>query len=135
MLVVNSSGQLVQVVDPVSGLNATFAYSGTGCTSWSGGQTPGLCTATDPGSIVSTYTYDSGNATAALDYDALTATPPGAPGPATITYTSGVVTEYQDPVSGQVTAYGYAGTNASLAGGTTTVTIYPEGTGWASPPR
>jgi RHS repeat-associated protein len=134
VLVVNGSGQLVQVVDPVSGLNATFAYSGTGCTSWSGGQTPGLCTATDPGSIVATYTYDSANATGALDYDALTASAPGAPGPATVTYNgSGEVTEYQDPVSGQVTAYGYAGTNSSLSGGTTTVTAYPEGTGVGKP--
>ena len=133
VLVVNVSGQLVQVVDPVSGLNATFAFSGTGCTSWSGGQTPGLCTATDPGGIVSSYTYDSGNATADLDYDALTATPPGATGQATITYTSGMVTQYQDPVSGQVTGYGYSGTNSSLAGGTTTVTAYPEGTGVGKP--
>ena len=79
MLAVNSSGQLVEVFDANSSLAATFAYSGTGCSSWSGSETPDLCSAVDPGSITATYTYDSANAIADFDYDMLTATPPVAP--------------------------------------------------------
>lgn len=133
VLAVNSSGVLVEVFDANSTLAATFAFSGTGCTSWSGGQTPDLCSATDPSSIVSTYTYDSGNSNAAFVYDMLTATPPGDSGQVTNTYnSSGLVSQQTDP-AGEVTTYAYAGTNSSVGGGTTTVTNYPDGTGSGQP--
>ena len=133
VLATNASGQLVEVFDANSNLAATFAFSGTGCTSWGAGQTADLCTVTNPGSIVSTYTYDSGNPNADFVYDVLTATPAGASGQTTNTYNnSGQVTQQSDP-AGQVTTYSYAGTNSSVAGGTTTVTTFPDGTGTGEP--
>ncbi len=76
VLATNSSGQLTEVFDANSTLAASFAYSGTGCSTWSSGPAD-LCTATDPGDLVESYTYDSANATASFDYDILTDTPPG----------------------------------------------------------
>ena len=134
VLAVDSSNQLVEVFDANSSLAATFTYSGTGCSSWSGSETPDLCSAVDPGSITATYTYDSGNASADFDYDMLTATPPGgASGQTTNTYnTNGQVAQQTDP-TGQVTTYTYAGTNSATSGGTTTITTYPDGTGTGEP--
>jgi RHS repeat-associated protein len=132
VLAVNSSGRLTEVFDANSTLAATFAYSGTGCTTWTGSQTADLCIATDPGAMSAKYTYDSGNATARFDYDLLSDTTPGATNPTTDTYTTGQITQVTDPTSA-VTTYSYAGTNSSLLGGTTTVTAYPQGTGSGKP--
>jgi RHS repeat-associated protein len=134
VLAVNSAGQLVEVFDAYTTLAASFAFSGSGCTSWGSGQTPDLCSATDPGNIISTYTYDSGNSNPDLAYDMLTATPPaGASGQVTNQYnSSGQISQQTDP-TGAVTTYSYAGTNSSLAGGTTTVTAFPDGTGSGEP--
>ena len=126
-----SSGQVDQVFDPNNATTeiATFAYSGTGCSTWGGSLVPDLCGVTDPGLAASLYTYDSGNSTAAYNYDMLGATPSGASAQSSISYnSSGLVSQYQDP-TGQVTTYSYSGTNSSHAGGTTTVTSYPRGTG------
>ncbi len=133
VLAVNSSGRLTSVFDANSTLGATFTYSGTGCTTWTGGQTADLCTVTDPAAVTSTFTYDSGNATASFDYDLLTGTPPAATAATTNLYdTSGRVSQHTDP-SGAVTTYAYAGTNSSNLGGTTTLTAYPLGTGSGKP--
>ncbi len=133
VLATNGSGQLTSVFDANSTLSTSFSYSGSGCTSWGGSQTPELCTATDPGSLITSYTYDSGNSTSSLDYDMLTETPPGASGQTTNVYnTSGEITQQTDP-SGAVTTLSYSGTNSSLGGGTTTVTSYPLGTGSGEP--
>jgi RHS repeat-associated protein len=138
VLAVNSSGRLVEAFDANSSLAAIFAYSGTGCTSWGTGQTPDLCSATDPGSITATYTYDSGNSNANLVYDMLSATPvtsSGQPAAGQVTNTydsSGRVTQQTDPDS-NVTTYAYSGDNGGLSGGTTTVTSYPDGTGSGEP--
>ena len=78
VLAVNSAGQLVEVFDANSTLETTFAYSGSGCSSWSGSETADLCSVVDPDAITSAYTYDSGNANADFVYDMLTETPPGA---------------------------------------------------------
>jgi RHS repeat-associated protein len=133
VLAYNSSGELSSVFDANSTLAANFAYSGSGCSTWSGSETPDLCRATDPGGIVASYTYDSANSAADLDYDMLTLTPPGASAATTNIYnSSGQVTQQTDP-SGAVTTFSYAGTSSSLLGGTTTVTNYPLGTGTGEP--
>ena len=104
-LAVNSAGRLTSVFDANSSLAASFAYSGSGCTSWGGGRTPELCRATDPGGLTSTFTYDSANSTASLDYDL---SPPPRRGrqrpPRTPSTPSGRVTQQTDP-SGSVTAF------------------------------
>jgi RHS repeat-associated protein len=133
VLAVNSSGQLTSVFDANSTLAVSFAYSGTGCSTWSDSEVPDLCTATDPGDLVSSYSYDSGNSTTSFDYDLLTETPLGVSAATTNVYnSSGLVTQQTDP-SGAVTTFAYAGTNSTLAGGTTTVTDYPLGTGTGEP--
>ena len=95
------------------------------------GQTPDLCTATDPGGVVTSYTYDSANPTQSLDYDVLTETAPGEAAETVNVYnSSGQVIQQTDP-SGAVTTFQYNGNNA--ASGWTVVTIYPEGTGSGNP--
>jgi RHS repeat-associated protein len=133
VLAVNGSGQLTSVFDANSTVSTTFAYTGTGCSTWGTGKPTDLCSSVDPGSITEKYTYDSGNSTAAFDYDMLSETPPGATAATSNVYnTSGQITQQTDP-AGQVTTFSYSGTNASLAGGTTTVTTYPQGTGTGKP--
>jgi RHS repeat-associated protein len=129
----DSSGQLTTVFDANSTLAATFSYTGTGCTSWGSSQSPDLCSATDPGGITSSFTYDAGNSNSDLDYDMLTETAPGASAQTTNVFDSaGRVTQQTNP-SGHVTTFSYSGTNSSLAGGATTVTTYPLGTGSGEP--
>ena len=129
----NSSGQLASVFDPDAGQSVTFAYSGTGCSSWSGSETPDLCSVTEPGSETATFTYDSGNASADFDYDMVTETAPGSSSATTNTYNDqGQISQQTDP-SGAVSTLAYAGTNATYDGGTTTVTSYPDGTGSGEP--
>jgi RHS repeat-associated protein len=133
VLATNPSGQLVEVFDANSSLAATFSYSGTGCSSWGTGETPDLCSATDPGGLETSYTYDSGNSSSDFVYDLLSETPPGGSGVTTNVYnTSGQVDQQTDP-AGQVITLAYAGTNSSVAGGTVTVTTYPDGTGSGKP--
>ena len=123
----DASGQLVEVFNPDSGQTASYAYSGTGCSTWSTGPAD-LCSVTEPSGVVQSYTYDSANSTAAYDYDMTSETPPGASAQSTDLWSNGQVTEQTDP-AGQTTTYAYAGDNASVSGGTTTVTTYPQGTG------
>jgi YD repeat-containing protein len=133
VLAINSSGQLVSLFDANSSLAASFAYTGTGCTTWGSGQSADLCTATDPGNLTTTYAYDSTNATPSFDFDMLSDNPPGASSPAVNTYDNqGRVTQQTGP-SGAVITLAYSGTNSSLQGGTTTVTRYPLGTGTGEP--
>ena len=68
--VFNSSSQLIEVYGAVKKEPlTTFTYGGTGC------ATADLCTVTDPGSMVTTFTYDSSNSNANLQYDELTMVP------------------------------------------------------------
>ena len=53
VLAYNSSGELASVFDANSTLAADFTYSGSGCSTWSGSESPDLCSATDPGALVS----------------------------------------------------------------------------------
>lgn len=132
VLATTTSGQLTAVFDANSTLQASFSYSGTGCSTWSTGA-PDLCQAVDPGGLTYAYTYDSANATAAYEYDLTSELHPGWTSPMTNVYdTTGRVTQQTDS-AGQVTALAYSGTNSSLAGGTTTVTDYPDGTGTGKP--
>ena len=74
----NASGQLVKVYGAIKDESAvTFAYSGSGCSTWPTGQVVDICSATDPGSLTTSYTYDSGNSTTSLEYDELSMIPPG----------------------------------------------------------
>ena len=132
----NSSAQLVRVFDAASGAAstqlATFAYSGSGCSTWSGTPVE-LCSVTDPGSLATSFTYDTGKSSP-YQYDETTMTPP-ATGAVTNTYdssgriasqviTTGGTSDEQD--------FSYA-TNSTVTNGTqTTVTDYPNGTGHAS---
>jgi len=133
VLAVNSAGQLVSVFDANSTLAATFTYAGAGCTTWGAGQTADLCSATDPGNQVATFSYDSTNTNAGLAYDLLTSTAPGGSAPTVNGYdSSGRVIQQTQP-SSEVITLAYAGTNATAAGGTTTVTTYPLGEGTGNP--
>jgi hypothetical protein len=84
------SGQVDQVFDPSNATTeiATFAYAGTGCSTWGGSLVPDLCAVSDPSLAASLYTYDSGNSTAAFDYDMLGSTPSGASAQASTSYNS-----------------------------------------------
>ena len=133
VLATNVTGQLDSAFDATGALTAQFSYSGANCDGWSAGQTPELCTATDPGGITSRYRYDSGNPSAVFDYNMTSATTPGSSGATVNLYdTQGRVVQQTDP-SGAVTTLSYAGTNASYDGGSTTVTTYPLGTGTGKP--
>jgi len=148
VLAVNGSGQLVEVVDPTTGQDATFSYSGTGCTSWTMSETPDLCSASDPGTTtgapqVTTYTYDSGNSSPNLDYDMLTETGPAVGAMVTNCYygdscapssggSPGEIYSQENP-DGVTSVLCYSGTNSTEAGGTTTVAIDPGGSGCADP--
>jgi len=129
-LAFNATGQLTQVADP-GGNAATFCYYTQSCASGApsgGGQATDLYTATDPGSLTTAYTYDASNSTADLQRDVLTVSPPGA-GEIQNTYTAGQVTAQQNNASGQLTTFSFSGSPATLSGGATTVTTYPQGTG------
>jgi RHS repeat-associated protein len=133
VLATDTAGQLVSVFDADSTLAASFSYSGTGCSTWAGSEAPDLCSATDPGDLTSSYTYGSGDPTPSSDYDLVSDTLPGDSAPTVNVYnSSGEVAEQTDP-SGAVTTFSYSGTNATLLGGTTTVTDYPDGTGTGAP--
>ena len=129
VLATNSSSQLVEVfVVGTTTDKVTYAYSATGC-SW-GAMTPDLCAVTDPLGNTTTYTYDSGNSNAILDYDTLTVTPPGSIGDYINTYdSSGRVTSQTDPKS-DLTKFAYG---TGVAGQTTTTaSTYPAGS--SNPP-
>ena len=108
--------QLASVFDAASSTQeATFGYSGTGCSS-------DLCSVSDPGSLSTTFQYDG-------QYDLTTISGPAAGQVTTNTYSSGQITE-------QVIATG--GTNQELAFAYSTiapnvtqtqVTSYPDGSG------
>ena len=128
----NSTSELVSVFDAASGAAstqvATFTYSGIGCSTWAG--TPqDLCSATDPGSLTTTFVYDTSRSSP-YQYDETSMSPPTT-GQVANTYnstgqiskqiiTTGSTNEEQD--------FAYA-TNSTVANGTqTTVTGYPNGT-------
>jgi RHS repeat-associated protein len=129
----NSSSQLVSVFDAASGAAstqvATFAYTGTGCSTWSG--TPAeLCSVTDPGSLATTFNYDTGQSSP-YQYDETTMSPP-ATGEVANTYNS------SGQISKQIIATGgtneeqdfvYASNSTVTNGTQTTVTSYPNGSG------
>jgi RHS repeat-associated protein len=128
VLVMNRSGQIVEVFDPESGTPPTnavaFSYSNASC-SWDAGESPDLCSATDPGQMTTSYAYDFTNENPNLDYDMLAVTAPGESAQTVNTYDpSGRVVNQTDP-DGQVTTYSYNGNYGSA--GSTVVTIYPEG--------
>jgi len=134
----SSSGQLESVFDPDSSTQtATFSYVGSGCSSWTGTQVADLCGSVDPGGITAQYTYNVTNPTANLDYDLTGYTQPGATAQTATQYNpDGQVIQQIDPTV-DVTTYGYtsdnATLNATLAGGTTTVSTYPDGSGTGEP--
>jgi RHS repeat-associated protein len=119
-----ASGRITTVFDANSTLKASFTYTGSGCSSWSGSQTVDLCTATDPGNLLTSYTYDSGNSTAAYGYDLTGYTPPGATAAASNTYTAGKLSSSCDVSGNDVIRFEAAGNNASVTGGTATITTW-----------
>ena len=133
VLATDSAGQLMSVFDANSTLAASFTYIGSGCSSWAGSRPADLCTATDPGGLTSSYTYNSANPTADLEYDITSETPAGMSSRTVNTYnSSGQIEQITDP-TGDITTFSYSGTNSNLAGGTTTITIYPDGPGVGEP--
>jgi RHS repeat-associated protein len=132
----NSSSQLVSVFDAASGAasaqKATFSYTGTGCSTWSG--TPAdLCSVTDPGSLSTTFTYDTGKSSP-YQYDEITMDPP-ASGDVSNTYNSSGQVSKQIITTGttnQEQDFAYA-TNSTVTNGTqTTITDYPNGSSGSS---
>jgi RHS repeat-associated protein len=133
VLATNSSNQLTSVFDANSSLASTFAYSGTGCSTWASGEPADLCSVVDPGSLTESFTYDSANTNLNLQYDMLTDTPPTTSGDTVNVYNStGQVTQQTDPAGG-VTTFDYSGSNDTTLGGSTTITNYPLGTGTSEP--
>ena len=119
---------VTQVFNPASGQTATYAYTGPGCATWTG--TPGdLCSVTDPAGVVSSFSYDTAQATP-YNYDLTAFTPPGAAAHTTNAYNaSGQVAAQTDP-TGNVTGFAYAtGGTTPGADETTTITTSPQGTG------
>jgi RHS repeat-associated protein len=133
VIATDSGGRITEVFNPaVSSQIASFGYSGSGCSSFSSGESPDLCSVSDPGSQTSTYAY-SGSAASSTSqaYELTDATPPGASAPFQNAYDAeGQVAEQHDP-NGQVTEFTYMGnaTSATGPGGVTEVTTYPDGTG------
>jgi RHS repeat-associated protein len=130
----DSTSQLVSVFDAASGASsaqtATFAYTGSGCSTWT--STPvDLCSVTDPGGLKTTFSYDSGKSSP-LNYDVTTVTPPQASGAVANTFdSSGRVIKQMIATGGisQETDFAYS-TDANFGNGTKTqVTSYPNGTG------
>jgi RHS repeat-associated protein len=132
----NSSSQLVSVFDAASAAAsaqiATFTYSGTGCSTWTG--TPqDLCSATDPGSLTTTFSYDTGKSSP-YQYDETAMTPP-ATGQVANTYdASGRITKQVTTTGGTNHEQDFAyATNSTVTNGTQTIlTSYPNGTGGSS---
>lgn len=132
----NSGSQLVSVFDAASGAAstqvATFTYSGSGCSTWTG--TPqDLCSVTDPNSLKTTFNYDN-TKSSPYQYDETTMNPP-ATGQVSNTYDSSGRISKQVITTGatnQEQDFSY-GSNSTVTNGTqTTVTDYPNGTGAAS---
>jgi RHS repeat-associated protein len=127
----NSNGRLQSVFDAASSAATTqivkLRTSGTGCSTWSG--TPlDICTIADPGSLTTTFTYDTSKSSP-YNYDLITASPPST-GEVSNTYnSSGQVTKQIITTGGtnQEQDFAYA-TNSTVTNGTqTTVTDYPNG--------
>jgi len=130
-LAFNASGQLTQVTDS-GGNTASFCFYTQECASGapsSGGQAADLYTATDPGGLTTSYTYDASNSHGDLQRDLLTLSPPGSGQIQSSYNSSGQVTQQRNVASGEITDFSYAGTPSAFSGGTTTATVYPQGTG------
>ena len=138
-LAYDATGQLVSVTDQ-AGNETTFCYYGQSCAAGApsgGGQADDLYQATAAASsgtpLATTYTYDKSNSNTDLQHDLLTATPPGATvsglGQTQNVYNSSGQISQQTQPDGEVDTYTYAGSEDTVAGGTTTVVSYPEGTG------
>lgn len=113
--------------------SATFCYYGQSCAPGLGGLSGDLYSATDPGGLTTTYTYDTTNSNGSLRHDLLTRTGPATGATLSNAYdTSGRVTSQTDPF-GAVTTLSYSGDPTSEAGSTTTVTTYPQGQGSGKP--
>lgn len=131
-----SSGQLLSVFDPAAtAQTVSFAYTGSGCSTWGSGQPLDLCSATVPGSLTTTYTYDTGKSSP-YQYDEVTMTPP-ATGEVTNTFDSSGRVSEQTLTTGsgttQVTDFSYSSVSGLSGGSATTVTSYPLGTGSGKP--
>ena len=125
-LAYDSSGALVSAVDE-AGHTVTFCEYGQSCATSSGGKASELASLTNLSGATTTYTYDAGNANADLVADMLTETTAPA-APLQNTYDPSGRVERQTSPAGELTTYSYSGDNVSSAGGTTTVTSYPDGT-------
>lgn len=113
--------------------SASFCEYGQTCAPGSGGLSGDLYSVTDPGSLTTSYAYDTSNLNTSFRHDILTRTGPLSGAVVTNTYdSSGRVTQQQD-ASGQVTTLSYSGTPTTGVGGTTTVTTYPQGLGTGKP--
>ncbi|MBF6556313.1 MAG: hypothetical protein IVW52_09100 [Acidimicrobiales bacterium] len=132
----NSGSQLVSVFDAASAAATTqvasFTYSGTGCSTWTG--TPqDLCSATDPGSLTTTFTYDASKASP-YQYDETTMTPP-ATGQVANTYNSnGQISKQVIATGGTSEEQDFAySVNSTVTNGTqTVVSSFPSGSGGSS---
>jgi RHS repeat-associated protein len=133
-----SSGELVKVIGfaTTGGTppSATFCYYGeTACSPpTTGGLSGSLYSASDPGSLTTKYTYDATNSATQLRDDLLTRTDPDSGVLTNVYNAAGQISQQTDP-SGEVTTYSYSGTPMTGAGGTTTATDYPAGTGAGAP--
>ncbi len=117
VLATNSANELAEVFVPeATDQVVSYFYSGTGCSL----PKAELCAVTDTLGNTTSFSYDTGNANAALKYDVLTITPPGNIGSYTNTYNgSGQVVSESDPVGSDTTTFTYGTGSGGLA--TTTV--------------
>jgi RHS repeat-associated protein len=142
-LAFDSLGNLLSGTDQ-AGTTTAYCHFGQTCAPGTGGQAGDLASKTlfsgTTSAQTTTYTYDTSNANVDLQHDVLVVDPPGnqAINETQNTYgASGRITNQTDPGGGVFTfAYSgssYAADNGSSAGGTTTVTSYPNGTGSGKP--
>lgn len=123
-LAFDSSGRLSSATAS-GGEQTSFCYWGQGCAPSSPAGEVGLYSATEPGGLTTTYSYDSGNATPELQSDLLVTTFPSGEQETNTYDTSGRVSE-QVGSSGTVT-FAYYGEPATVTGSTTVVSISPAG--------
>ena len=142
-LAFDASGDLDSATDQ-AGQSTSFCHYGQTCASSSGGLAGDLASVTQLSGTASpqttAYSYDSTNAAADLQHDLTVIVPPSGQTTAELdnTYDSAGRVVNQVLPGGSVLTFGYSGSsyatgNGSAAGGSTTVTTYPDGTGSGAP--
>jgi RHS repeat-associated protein len=132
-----TSGELTQVFGYASSgtpSSVSFCYYGQACAPGSGGLSGSLYSATEPGSLTTTYAYDATNSSTSLQYDLLTQTNPDTSTLTNVYNSSGQISQQTSP-AGVLSTFSYSEVAnqpvGAVPGDSTTVTVTP-GTGLPS---